>query len=79
MSPDSRASIRRVVPQVGQGTPGDISGDGDVNAFDVQLVINDALGISTGMDSDINNDGDVDALDVQLVINAALDIPILVK
>lgn len=55
---------------------GDINGDSVVNALDVQLVINEALGIDTGNNCDINNDGNVDALDVQLVINAALGIDI---
>jgi len=44
------------------------------NALDVQLVINEDLGIDTGYDCDINGDGAVNALDVQLVINAALGI-----
>jgi len=60
---------------LGQGStadPEDINGDNNVDAVDVQLVINDALNILTGLDSDINNDSVVDAVDVQLVINAAL-------
>ena len=53
--------------------PGDINGDGDVDAVDVQLVINAALDIDIeGLDADVNDDGDVNAVDVQLVINAAL-------
>jgi len=55
---------------------GDVNGDGDVNALDVQLVINEALGIDTGYDCDLNGDGSVNALDVQLVINAALGIEV---
>ena len=59
------------------GEPGDIDGDGEVNAVDVQLVINAALGIDIGeLDADINGDGQVNAVDVQLVINAALGIDI---
>jgi len=59
------------------GIPGDINGDGQVNAVDVQLVINAALGIDIGgMNADINGDGQVNAVDVQLVINAALGIEI---
>ena len=59
-----------------EGTPGDINADSSVDAVDVQLVINEALGIDTGVDGDINNDSNVDAVDVQLVINAALGIDI---
>ncbi|MBI5095271.1 MAG: hypothetical protein HZB26_22910, partial [Candidatus Hydrogenedentes bacterium] len=50
----------------------DILGDGQVNAVDVQLVINKALGLAIGGDADTNHDGTVDALDVQLVINFSL-------
>ncbi len=52
----------------------DVNSDGAVNAMDVQLVINEALGIPTGFSDgcDMNNDGSVNAVDVQLVINAAL-------
>ena len=57
--------------------PGDVNGDGVVNAIDVQLVINAALGIDVSpAEPDINGDGVVNAIDVQLVINAALGIDI---
>ncbi len=56
--------------------PGDVNNDETVNAVDVQLVINDALGLSVGWDCDINDDDTVNAIDVQLVINAALGIDI---
>ncbi len=50
--------------------PGDINNDCKVNATDVQLVINAALGIDIGgLDADINNDKATDAEDVQFVIN----------
>jgi len=53
--------------------PFDINGDGAVNAVDVQLVINAALGLSIApFNADVNGDGAVNAVDVQLVINAAL-------
>jgi len=52
----------------------DINGDGVVNAVDVQLVINAALGIPSEHNADVNGDGVVNAVDVQLVINAALGI-----
>ncbi|MBI4556118.1 MAG: VWA domain-containing protein, partial [Candidatus Hydrogenedentes bacterium] len=57
------------------GIDADIDADGNVNAVDVQLVINAALGINIGgLDADVNLDSNVDAVDVQLVINAALGI-----
>jgi len=54
----------------------DVNGDNGVNAVDVQLVINEALGINTGYNCNIDGAGNVNAVDVQLVINAALGIDI---
>ncbi len=55
----------------------DINGDDAINAVDVQLVINAALGIDIGgLIADVNGDTAVNAVDVQLVINAALGIDI---
>ncbi|MBI4556424.1 MAG: SBBP repeat-containing protein [Candidatus Hydrogenedentes bacterium] len=53
----------------------DIDGNSVVDAVDVQLVINAALGLGISGDADINKDGNVDAVDVQIVINAALGLP----
>jgi len=53
---------------------GDVNGNGSVDALDVQLAINEALGISGPYDCDLTGDSLVNALDVQLVINAALGI-----
>ncbi len=53
----------------------DLDDSGQVNAIDVQLVINGALGIGTEAPCDVNWDNAVNALDVQLVINAALGLP----
>ena len=51
----------------------DIDSSGGVNAVDVQLVINAALGFDIGgLDGDVDGSGDVNASDVQAVINAAL-------
>jgi hypothetical protein len=52
---------------------GDVDGNGVVDATDVQLVINAALGKSIAANTDIDYDPDraTTALDVQLVINAA--------
>jgi len=51
----------------------DIDGDGQVNALDVQLVVNCCLGIDIGLlNADVNFDGRVDAVDVQMTINAVI-------
>ena len=51
----------------------DLNGDASINAEDVQLVINAALGLGpSGNAPDVNADGQVDAVDVQTVINAVL-------
>ena len=51
----------------------DVNLDAQVNAVDVQLVINAALGLPTAYPrTDVNDDGSTDAVDVQLVINGAL-------
>ena len=53
----------------------DINGDGVVNAIDVQLVINAALGIDISpFDANVKGHGITNAIDVQLVINAALEL-----
>ena len=55
---------------------GDVNGDGQVTAVDVQLAINAALGfqIDPSYDADMTGDGNVTATDIQIVINAALGI-----
>jgi len=45
--------------------------DGAIDAVDVQMIINAALGLTTD-NLDLNNDTVVNAIDVQLIINAAL-------
>ncbi|HPA04717.1 MAG TPA: dockerin type I domain-containing protein, partial [Candidatus Hydrogenedentes bacterium] len=52
----------------------DVNNDGVINAVDVQLVINAALGLPVEGEPDINGDNDVNAVDVQLVINGVLGI-----
>jgi parallel beta-helix repeat protein len=52
--------------------PADIDMTGTVDAVDVQLIVNAALGLPIAFNADVNNDGNIDAVDVQLVINAAL-------
>jgi len=53
------------------GRAEDIDNDGNVNAVDVQLVINGALGFMDPA-TDVNGDNQTNAVDVQLVINQAL-------
>jgi len=58
--------------------PADINKDGFLDAVDIQLVINAALGVPVDPDFEPNvsgdPDGQVNAVDIQLVINAALGI-----
>lgn len=72
---DGVLTLTVVVPGTAVLNPvaNDINGDNAVNAVDVQLAINAALGIGIGpLSGDVNNDGSANAVDVQLVINAAL-------
>lgn len=56
---------------------GDVDSSGAVNALDVQLVINGALGLSVSVNTNIDYSASgTDAIDVQLVINAALSLSI---
>jgi hypothetical protein len=71
---DDPSDIETVVVNVGQAPRTDVNRDGAVNAIDVQLVINAALGLLVDYDCDVDEDGTVNAIDVQLVINAALGI-----
>ncbi len=57
---------------------GDVNGDEEVNAVDIQLVINAVLGIpiDPSYNPDVNGDEEVNAIDIQLVINVVLGIPV---
>lgn len=55
---------------------GDVNSSGSVDAVDVQLVTNAALGLPVQGRPDVDYSGEADALDVQLVINAALSLSI---
>ena len=48
-----------------------VTGDGTVNALDVQAIVNEALGVAPPI-NDLNQDGVVNVVDVQIVVNAAL-------
>jgi hypothetical protein len=52
--------------------PFDIDGSGALNAVDVQLVVNAALGRTVTVDADLDESGRVDAVDVQLIVRALL-------
>lgn len=52
--------------------PEDVNNDGFVDAVDVQLVINAALGIPIEGDADIDGVNGVNAVDIQMVVVAAL-------
>jgi chemotaxis protein histidine kinase CheA len=58
------------IPQ--KSHPADVNADGRVDATDVQLVINAALGLETPFPIDVTQSGGVNAMDVQIVINKAL-------
>ena len=49
----------------------DLNASGDVNVTDVQLAVNQALGVAP-CQADINKDGQCNVIDVQRVVNAAL-------
>jgi uncharacterized repeat protein (TIGR01451 family) len=49
----------------------DLNMDGSLNVSDVQIIINEALGV-TPATNDLNHDGVVNVSDVQIAINAAL-------
>ena len=49
----------------------DVNGDAATNVVDVQLAVNQALGV-TACAADINNDGVCNVIDVQRGVNAAL-------
>jgi hypothetical protein len=54
-----------------------VDGTDAIDAVDVQLTINAALGLSVppGTNTDVDGGGDTDAVDIQLVINAVLGVP----
>jgi hypothetical protein len=59
-------------PSTATSNPCDLNGDGVVNSADVQLAINQALGISACTNADLRHNGSCDIIDVQRVINAVL-------
>jgi hypothetical protein len=47
--------------------------DGAVDAFDLQICMNTALGVMPHAKVDVNGDGEVNTIDIQLVINNILE------
>ena len=50
----------------------DLNGDGTVNAVDVQLAVNQALGVVACTTADVDQDGKCTVVDVQRIVNASL-------
>ena len=65
-------SVFMVDPNSSQARSCDVNGDGAVNAADVQLEVNAALGISSCRFEDLDGNGGCDVVDIQRVIAAAL-------
>ena len=74
--PQKTITLRGVGTYLDRGVPGDTNSDTLLNAIDVQLVINAALGLFNYAPTDLNSDGKVNAVDVQLIINAVLGLPV---
>ena len=51
----------------------DVNNDGAVNIVDLQLLVNQVLGLTSGK-ADINGDGAADVVDIQLLVNAILGV-----
>jgi len=71
LAPDYYGRFDRAYPAVrGWLDPatGDVNGDGSLDAADIQLVINVALGLKNESEGDVDGSGKVDAVDVQIVI-----------
>jgi uncharacterized repeat protein (TIGR03803 family) len=63
--------VFKVESPTGTFSPCDLKQNGNINVADVQLVINEALGVAPAV-NDLNEDGSVNVADVQIEINAAL-------
>jgi len=75
IGPEQDILVATAFSPVGALRAGDIDGNRGVDAVDVQLVINAALGQDIGgLNADVNCDYTTDAVDVQLVIRAALGV-----
>jgi len=61
-----------LIPEEAEVVFGDVDGNDLVNAIDMQIIINTALGIFSLPEADLNGDNETNAVDIQLVINAVL-------
>jgi hypothetical protein len=65
---DNKVAKLTVTPAQG-GIKGDLNDDGDVDASDIQFILNQMSEDEPDMKCDLNEDGDVDASDIQFVLN----------
>lgn len=72
----NRAAASQTITVTGGSSPpqaaADINGDGATNAADVQLAVNQALGLAACGSGDVDRSGACDVADVQRVVNAVL-------
>ena len=66
---DNKVAKLTVTPAQGGGIKGDLNDDGDVDASDIQFILNQMSEDEPDMKCDLNEDGDVDASDIQFVLN----------
>lgn len=72
------AKVQSAIVTIERDTQPDINRDGRVNAMDVQLVVNAALGQGPRtLNADVDGDYLVNAMDVQYVVNRALMRPLM--
>ena len=57
---------------LGSATTFDLNGDGTVNVLDVQIAIEQALGLQPCKTADFNGDGKCNGVDVQMIVNKAI-------
>ena len=68
---NSASADRHYTLAVSPVSPCDIKKNGNLNVADVQLIVNEALGVTQAVD-DLSGDGAVSVVDIQIEINAAL-------
>jgi uncharacterized repeat protein (TIGR01451 family) len=68
---NSASADRHYTLAVSPVSPCDIKQNGNLNVADVQLIVNEALGVTQAVD-DLSGDGAVSVVDIQIEINAAL-------
>ena len=68
----SAAEVLALFNAVPTGTVTDLNGDGATNVADVQIAVNQALGVAACSAGDVNKDGACNVADVQMVVNKAM-------